>query len=174
MTRTVADPASVTLRPEEAADREAVFAVNAAAFPTDAEAELVDALRAEAEPYRAWVAVADGAIVGHVAFSPVVATADTGVIAPALGLAPMAVTPAWQRRGLGSRLARASLAALDADGEVTVFVLGHPGFYPRFGFRSAIADGWRFAPGTEHVFFVRGPVAPGPGIVRFHAAFSRS
>lgn len=53
----------------------------------------------------------------------------------------------------------------------TVFVLGHPDYYPRFSFTRADAHGWTLAPGAERAFFVRGPVPPAPGVVQYHSAF---
>jgi putative acetyltransferase len=78
------------------------------------------------------VAEVDGAVVGHVLLSPVtVGGARDGDV---LGLAPMAVLPAYQRRGVGTALVGAALAAARARGHGAVVVLGHPTYYPRFGF----------------------------------------
>lgn len=174
----------IVTRNETAADREAIFTVHAAAFPTAAEARLVDRLRRETDPYIGLVAVDAETVVGHIAFSPISWVVDRGVSGssgvsgasspqPAsLGLAPMAVLPAYQRHGIGSRLVVAGLEAAAVRGHHTVVVLGHPEYYPRFGFVRADHRGWSFAPGTEHAFFVRGPVPDGPGIVRYHDAFS--
>lgn len=161
----------IAFRLEGPKDRDAIFAVHAAAFETDAEARLVDRLRAEADPYFGWVATLDHQVIAHVAFSPVTAVREDGTSTVALGLAPMAVLPARQYQGIGGRLIRAGHAALADMGHDTIFVLGHADYYPRFGFTRADAEGWTFAPGTEHAFFVRGPVPPGPGIVRYHPAF---
>ena len=53
-----------------------------------------------------------------------------------LALAPMAVLPEYQRRGIGQRLVRQGLSLLSCQGERIVIVVGHPGYYPRFGFSS--------------------------------------
>ena len=127
--------AVTTIRPEASGDRAAVHALNAAAFETRAEADLVDRLREQAEGYIGLVAEQGGEIVGHIAFSPV-------TLAPAhphldvRGLAPMAVAPGRQRQGVGSALVRAGLDACQASGADAVVVLGHPAYYPRFGFAS--------------------------------------
>jgi putative acetyltransferase len=141
------------VRAEAAEDRAAVFALNASAFGRPAEAELVERLRAAGAATLSLVALAGGAVVGHVLFSPV--RVEGPPAWDALGLAPMAVAPARQRAGIGSQLVRAGLAACRDAGHRVVFVLGHPRFYPRFGFRPAAALGLRYAePGCEAAFFV--------------------
>ena len=119
------------VRPEVPDDHEAVGRVLTDAFGGPAEARLVELLRASDAyvPDLALVGEADGEIVGHILFSRV-QIGDR----PALALAPMAVAPARQRMGLGTALARAGLARAAARPEEAVVVLGHPGYYPRFGF----------------------------------------
>jgi putative acetyltransferase len=123
------------IRPEESGDRPAVRAIHDRAFGRAAEGRVVDALRAVG-PRVSLVAVLDGHAVGHILFTPVVVEAAAGAWT-ALGLAPMAVLPEHQRRGVGSALVRDALQACRARGEPLVFVLGHPHYYPRFGFRPA-------------------------------------
>jgi putative acetyltransferase len=96
----------VGIRPEAPPDLAAIHAVHLAAFPTDAEARLVDTLRDAGRLTISLVAVVEEGVVGHVAFSPV--TVDT--IVGGLGLAPIGVLPAFQQRGLGSRLIADGLA----------------------------------------------------------------
>ncbi len=120
------------IRPEEFDDRAAVRAVNEAAFRGSAEADLVEALRDGSEAAIALVAEADDGIVGHIVFSPV-ALSDAGGIR-LVGLGPMAVIPRYQRRGIGSALVREGLDRCVREGYSGVVVLGHPGYYPRFGF----------------------------------------
>lgn len=132
------------IRTEHPDDHDAVRRVNEAAFGRADEADVVDRLRERAASYLALVAVDDGAVVGHIAFSPVTLVgADLRLPAPvtALGLAPMAVLPAFQRRGVGGALVRDGLAACRAGGVDAVFVLGHPTYYPRFGFAPAAERG---------------------------------
>lgn len=123
---------AMTIRAESSGDIAAIRALNLAAFDGDAEAGLVDRLRHEADPYLSLVAVVDGAIAGHIVFSP--ATLDADPALPALALGPMAVLPARQREGIGSALVRAGLERCRELGVKAVFVLGHPLYYPRFGF----------------------------------------
>lgn len=127
------------IRTEQPRDRAAVRAVHEAAFPTPAEADLVDALR-DTDAWRddlSIVAVQEGEIVGHLLVS--VAHLDTGV--PILALAPMAVQPARQGKGIGGALVRESLGRAAQTDLPLVVVLGHSAYYPRFGFGSASALG---------------------------------
>ncbi|MET8311045.1 N-acetyltransferase [Micromonospora sp. NPDC005173] len=135
------------IRRETPADVEAIRAVHAAAFAApDAgggvpvEATLVDALRADEGWLPAYSLVAtdpDGQVVGHV-------VATRGLVAGqpvALGLGPLGVLPGWQQRGVGTALMHAVLGAADARDEPLVVLLGHPDYYPRFGFRPAVELG---------------------------------
>lgn len=136
----VAVPARDTLiRDEAPADYAAVRAVVRAAFGQDDEAILVEALRAGGYVRAGFVAEQDGDIVGHVMFTRLpVETAD-GVV-ETLALAPMAVAPGKQREGIGSDLIQAALAMCRARGHRAVVVLGHPEYYPRFGFSAELAQ----------------------------------
>ncbi|MER6196411.1 bifunctional class I SAM-dependent methyltransferase/N-acetyltransferase [Streptomyces sp. NPDC001586] len=128
-------------RPETAADVAAVREVNLAAFETPLEADLVDALRTDGAwlPGLSYVAEApDGSVAAHALLT---ACEVDGV--RALALAPMAVAPAFQRSGAGSAVVRALLAAARERGESLVLVLGHPEYYPRFGFTPASRFGIR-------------------------------
>ncbi len=115
------------IRAEQKNDRAAVYQINAAAFETRAEAELVETLRACVQPLISLVAGVDAAVVGHIMFSPVSASADSGL--RLMGLAPMAVAPAHQRQGIGSALVRAGLERCKALAISAVVVLGHPEYY---------------------------------------------
>lgn len=127
---------TVAIRPEADQDRAAIWNVNQAAFEGDAEANLVDALRDGGFAEVSLVAEADGEIVGHIVFSRVAIVTNVGTV-DALTLAPMAVLPSHQRQGIGSKLVEAGLEA--CGGHKVVVVLGHPDFYPRFGFSSDLA-----------------------------------
>lgn len=126
------------IRPETAADRAVVFEVNQRAFGQDAEAVLVEALRAGGYAEVSLVAEVAGKVVGHILFSRLPIKTAVGTVG-AVSLAPMAVLPDHQRRGIGSELVRAGLEACRAGGHGIVVVLGHPSFYPRFGFTPELA-----------------------------------
>ncbi|MFD7868547.1 GNAT family N-acetyltransferase [Streptomyces sp. NPDC059783] len=135
------DSVTWTTRPETAADADAIREVNLGAFPTALEADLVEALRTDP----AWIAGLS-----------LVAEAPDGTLAafalltrcrvddsPALVLGPCAVLPAYQRTGAGSAVIRAALEAARVRGENIVTCLGHPDYYPRFGFTPASRYGIR-------------------------------
>ncbi len=124
------------IRAEAAGDSVAIRRVHTEAFGRPDEADLVNALRSADALRISLVAVEDGTVVGHAAFSPVVIRAGVSTL-NGLGLAPMAVLSGWQRRGIGSRLARAGLAACGETPYGLVFVFGAPRFYGRFGFEPA-------------------------------------
>lgn len=122
----------VEIREERPTDIAAIRAVNEAAFGRTEESGIVDALRANDAFTLSLVASMNGLVVGHILFSPVAIGAVSGA-----GLAPMAVLPAHQRQGIGSQLVQSGVSRLRASGCPFIVVLGHPGFYPRFGFRQA-------------------------------------
>lgn len=162
---------SEVIRPERPDDAPAIGALVEAAFGRPAEATLVAALRQAKALDTSLVAERDGAILGHVALSPV---SVQGAFMPGvLGLAPLAVHPDQQCRGIGTRLVEAALAAVRKGGGKLVVVLGDPAYYRRFGFRPAKDIGvtcpW---PGAEAAFQALILASPWPrGLVRYHAAF---
>jgi putative acetyltransferase len=127
---------SIEIRDESAADLDAIREVNRQAFGQDLEGRIVDALREAGAVSLSLVAVVDDTIVGHILFSPLTVGTLMGT-----GLGPMAVLPSDQRQGVGSRLVEHGLQRLRALGCPFVVVLGHPQFYPRFGFQPAGAYG---------------------------------
>jgi putative acetyltransferase len=129
--------AACQVRPETEADYDAIRRVNVAAFGQEAEANLVDALRDGGFVRASLVAVRDRQIVGHILFSDLPIITSSGVV-PALALAPMAVLPDLQRQGIGSALVRHGLDVCRESGHAIIIVLGHPAFYPRFGFDSKL------------------------------------
>jgi len=166
----------ITVRPELPSDRLAIRAVLERAFASDAEARLVDALRGRTDPQVSLVAVdPTGGVIGHILFTPV-AIRGSERSSRAIGLAPMAVLPEHQRGGVGSALIRAGLAACAALGERVVVVLGHPDYYPRFGFVPAWHHGLYYGrPGPDPAFMVcaleHGALRGHSGEVVYHAAF---
>ena len=163
----------VIVRVETDADHSAIRHVNEAAFGTSEEADLVDALRTQGVVLASVVAELEGEVVGHILFSRMSIENGTTAI-PAVALAPMAVAPHHQRQGIGGRLIRHGLATLRRLDERIVLVVGHPTYYPRFGFSSERARS------LEHPFpaeaFMALELTPGAlegirGSVRYPRAF---
>lgn len=162
------------IRDEEERDFAAVYAVNESAFETSAEADLVSVLREQAEPLVSLIAENGGSVIGHIMLSPVVPPEHSGL--KIMGLAPMAVVPEHQGRGVGSSLVRAGLEACRKIGFGAVVVLGHSEYYPRFGFSPAS----RYGIGCEYEVpddaFMLVELQPGflegvTGTVKYHEAF---
>ena len=127
------------IRPEIPDDGPAIAALNREAFGGDEEADLIGRLQADGLAAVSLVAVEQGTIVGHILFSDLVVEID-GRKVRAVALAPMCVRKDRQRRGVGTALVRQGLDAVRAAGYQAVIVLGHPGFYPRFGFSPGLAE----------------------------------
>ncbi len=165
------------IRRENGDDRQAIRAVHLAAFDTPFEADLVDRLRGALDPWHSFVAETNGAVVAHVLFSPVTITPTPKHRASLVGLGPMAVLPDFQGQGIGSALADGALSAL-GDAQVdAVFVLGHPEWYPRFGFRPARRFGIEIAMDVPAAAFMALELMPGvllhlAGKINYHNAFT--
>ncbi len=156
-------------------DVAAIRRVHTAAFGRAAEAELALALAAREPACISLVASQSGAVVGHVLFSPVAVDGHAFAIAP-LGLGPLAVAPELQRGGVGSALARAGIDACRKVGAPFVVVLGHPPYYPRFGFAPAARFGLSFADAPPRDAFMALELVPGAlagvrGAVRYAPEF---
>jgi putative acetyltransferase len=162
---------TATVRPERPDDVPGIDAVLRAAFPSDLEARLVVDLRAAGHLPVSLVAEADGAVVGYAGFSPVTADGGTGI-----GLAPVAVLPAWQGKGIGGALVGAGVDACRADGYGWCVVLGGPGYYTRFGFYPAAPLGLGNEYGAGDEFMVQelrpGGLAGVSGVVRYGPEFA--
>ncbi|MBT2636949.1 N-acetyltransferase [Bacillus sp. ISL-39] len=129
--------ANYIIRPENTGDVTGIRELNVLAFNNgENEASLVELIR-ESEHFisnLSLVAVKDdGEIIGHILFSVIHLVTDEGTVAT-LGLAPMAVKPNYQNSGIGSDLVKEGIKACKDLGYEHVLVLGHPNFYPRFGF----------------------------------------
>ncbi|MEZ5354472.1 MAG: N-acetyltransferase [Bryobacteraceae bacterium] len=120
--------------PSSQGEHQAVRSVIQAAFVGDEEANLVEQLRGE-YALLSLVAERDSEIIGHALFSRMWIQTPAERIS-AVALAPLAIRPGHQRQGTGGRLIREGLAMLRRGGERIVIVVGHPGYYPRFGFSS--------------------------------------
>ena len=130
----------VTIRSEVPQDIASIYNVNKEAFGQEKEAELVNNLRTSKALIISLVAVKDGEIIGHIAFSPVDITPGNSDI-KALTLAPLAVKPGYQNMGVGSRLVLTGLEQCRQKGWEIVVLAGHPNYYPRFGFVRAKENG---------------------------------
>jgi len=164
----------VIIRRERPADKRGIHAVNASAFEQALEADLVDALRRDGRVLCSLVAEREGQVVGHILFTPVTIDGDSPI--RAAGLAPMAVDPGHQRGGIGTALVEAGLAECRRLGIEMVVVLGHPEFYPRFGFQPASRFGLRSEfPVPDEVFMAveleDGALARRGGLVRYLPLF---
>lgn len=165
----------LTIRHEEGGDAPAIRYVLEQAFERGQEADLVEALRQRGAVTLSLVAVEDNKIVGQILFSPV-AIASAHRRLDVLGLGPMAVLPALQRQGIGSRLMHAGLEACREIGQAIVVVLGHPEFYRRFGFTPARRYGIRSEFDVpEEVFMIlelrEGAASGGSGVALYQPEF---
>lgn len=163
------------IRAEVDSDRDAIRAVNVEAFGSSTEADLIDALREQAEFLLSIVAEEDGVILGHVLFSPVYLSDNPDL--KLMGLGPMAVVPTHQRQGIGAALVRAGLDECRQLGAAAVVVIGHPDYYPRFGFLSASGFDISSEFDVPDEVFMALELHPGAlqgsnGQVRYHHLFS--
>jgi putative acetyltransferase len=122
----------ITIRIEGPDDVAAIRELNQRAFAQNQEANIVDALRANGAAMLSLVAIIGGHVAGHIMYSPI----EVGDVIGA-GLGPMAVLPEHQRQGIGGRLVEAGTERLSSTGVPVIVVLGHPAYYPRFGFLPA-------------------------------------
>jgi putative acetyltransferase len=165
----------VTVRHEMSDDFPAVREVNTSAFGGRGEADLIDRLRDRGAVTLSLVAVRDGTVVGHAFFTPV-DVVGAEVRASAVALGPMAVSPECQLQGIGSRLVHHALDELQGAGHGLLVVLGHPQYYPRFGFVPAVRLGLRCefdAPDEAFMVLELRPGAwpGGSGTVRYQPEF---
>ena len=130
-------PPDVTILLEQPTDIEGVRKVNQVAFGRDGEAQVVDRLRVNCPDILSLVAKLGEQVLGHILFSMVTIVQDDGRKITGMGLGPLAVLPAHQGQGIGSALCQEGLERVAQRGYPFVIVLGHPGYYPRFGFTKA-------------------------------------
>jgi len=131
----------IVIAEERPEDIDGIRRVNQAAFKGDYEADVVDRLRRNCADILSLVAKDGNHIVGHILFSPAYIVPAEGEAVNGMGLAPLAVQPEFQGQGIGAALSREGMARMKAAGYPFVIVLGHPAYYPRFGFTRASAYG---------------------------------
>lgn len=166
----------MTIRPEKPEDIPAIRIVNERAFSSAAEANLVDALRLNGKATISLVAGDEGRVVGHILFSPVtIETRERELVG--VGLAPLAVVPERQNQRIGAMLVEQGLRRCREEGHRFVVVLGHPGYYPRFGFVPASRFGIKSEYDVaDEVFMVmelrEGALSGCSGVVKYQLEFN--
>jgi putative acetyltransferase len=166
----------ITIRPELPEDCTQVRRINELAFGQPAEADLVDRLRQACADSVSLVA-ADDVVVGHILFTPVVVE-SAGQRIVGMGLAPMAVLPDCQRKGIGTQLVARGLEVLRERRCPFVVVVGHPEYYPRFGFapssRHGLISQWDGIPDIAFMAIILNPAAMAgiSGIARYREEFN--
>ena len=166
----------IIVRTEKPEDIEGIREVNERAFGQPQEADIVDTLRGACPDALSFVALEDDRIVGHILFSPATIHSGDDEVR-GMGLAPMAVMPDCQRRGIGSKLIRTGLDALKESSCPFVIVVGHPEYYPRFGFVPASGHGlkcqWDGVPDAAFmVLFLDESTMKGvSGVARYRSEF---
>ena len=163
----------MNVRFEQPDDIENIRRIHLEAFETDTEASLVDALRDSGVELISLVAENKGEIVGHILLSPVSVDGNYRI----MGLAPMAVLPKWQGKGVGTQLVNTGLQACKKAGYEVVVVLGHADYYPRFGFAPSINFGikseYDVPPEVFMVKALRNGALDGiTGTVKYHPIFN--
>lgn len=143
------------IRLEQSSDINDIHDVNEKAFGQSKEANIIDNIRKNCDDVLSLVAIEKDKIVGHILFSPVTIEGEHGVV-KGMGLAPMAVLPEFQRQGIGSQLVNMGIEQLRKRKCPFIIVLGHPEYYPSFGFVSAARFGiksqWEGIP--DNVFMI--------------------
>jgi putative acetyltransferase len=157
-------------RPE---DREAIRAVHVSAFPAALEADLVETLVEAKDATLSLVAEQDGQVLGHILCSRMEVEGD-GKPVRAVGLAPVAVIPDLQGKGIGAALIRAAIERSRAAGEQMMFVLGEPDYYSRFGFSADAARPFASPYAGEYFMAIRfdGAAPPQAGRADYAPAFA--
>jgi len=165
----------MNIRKEKDFDREKIWKINTEAFDTDAEANLVNALRDSGISFISLIAEEDEEIVGHILFTPVELTGDNSDL-KLMGLAPMAVIPKLQKKGIGSQLVKTGIDDCSTQGYDAIVVLGHAEYYPKFGFVPSVKYGIKSEYDvSDEVFMVlelkKGSLKDKTGIIKYHTAF---
>ena len=165
----------VRIREERPEDIATIHDVECLAFGRENEADLVDALRRAGKVILSLVATKNQQVVGHILFSPAILEHE-GEVVDVAALGPVAVLPERQNEGIGSRLVRSGLRDCLDKGYDVVFLIGHPNYYPRFGFVSAATKGIRYEREVpDEVFMVaelrQGALTGMRGVMKFQPEF---
>lgn len=166
----------IGIRLEKPADIASVRLLNRQAFGQPAEADIVDMLRSSCPEALSLVATDEGCVVGHIFFTSATIESESGTI-EGMGLAPMAVLPERHRQGIGSKLVEHGLKILRDRCCPFVIVLGHPEYYPRFGFEPASRYGlkcqWEGVPDEAFMvmIFDKEAMAGVSGVARYRDDF---
>ncbi len=167
----------IIIRKEKIEVFDKIREINSQSFDTEAEANLVDNLRISGIPLISLIAETKGVIAGHILFSPVKLINDKHSMKIA-GLAPMAVLPEFQNQGIGSALINEGLKHCKSEDCKAVVVLGHPEYYPKFGFLPSSHYGIRSEYDVpDEVFMIieleKNSLTNHTGIVRYHEVFNQ-
>lgn len=164
------------IREEQPSDIEKIWQVNVEAFETKAEANLVNTLRDSGCTFISLVAETESKVVGHILFTPVELSGNE-IKLKIMGIAPMAVLSQYQNKGIGSKLVQAGLERCQSLGYDAVVVLGHPSYYPKFGFVPSVQYGVKSEYDVPDEVFMILELNPGSlkhheGVIRYHEAFN--
>lgn len=165
----------IEIRKEQPEDAEAIRNVNDRAFRQSQEGQIIDRLRSACDELLSLVALIDKRVVGHILFTP--ATIEGFRAVRGLALAPMAVLPEFQHRGIGTKLITEALTIIRASPCPFVVVLGHADYYTRFGFQRAserrLECPWRDVPDDAFMVLILNEtlMAGVTGVVRYRAEF---
>lgn len=167
----------IKIRSEKLEDINSIRQVNLAAFEQSNEAALVDKLRSNCKDFISFVAEEDNQLVGYIFFTPVKVETKKGIV-EGMGLAPMAVLPEYQKKGIGAKLIEKGVEELKNRGCPFVVVLGHAEYYPKFGFEVASKYGirckWEV---PDEAFMVKildgSSTASLKGKVKYHSEFDK-
>ncbi len=167
------------IRQENPEDIDDIHTLNERAFGQPQEANIIDKLRNNCEGFLSLVAIENEKIIGHIFFSPAVIEGQRSII-KGMGLAPMAVLPEMQRQGIGTQLVKTGIENLKEMQCPFIIVLGHPEYYPRFGFERASLYGikcqWEGIP--DEAFMVlwldKSTMNPVSGILKYRNEFNEA
>ena len=166
----------MNIRDELSSDIEKIWEINKDAFGTEDEANLVNALRSSGCTYISLVAETEDKVVGYILFTSVELSGNENNL-KIVGLAPMAVSTQYQNKGIGSKLVKAGLERCKSLGYDAVVVLGHPNYYPKFGFIPSVKFGIKSEYEVpDEVFMilelVQGSLKNYKGIIKYHEDFN--